>query len=119
MNSNVFCLNFVSDFYLFCLKKFSSCTESRLGSIAGVRRVALSLSIALGLVSGSNALAATTYIVTTVADTAGSCSGASCTTLRAAISAAYGSSGNTINLAGLSGTITLAAAAEEQLMRIG
>jgi CSLREA domain-containing protein len=110
VKSNVFCPKLVSDFYLFCLKKFSNCTEARLGRVASMRRVAVSLSIAVGLFSGSNALAATAYTVTTLADTTGSCSGASCTTLRAAITAANGSTGNTINFTGLSGTITLTGA---------
>jgi sugar lactone lactonase YvrE len=51
-----------------------------------------------------------TYTVTTLGDSTGSCSGGFCTTLRAAITAANDSSGNTINFSGLSGTITLTSA---------
>lgn len=72
--------------------------------------MAVGLSVAVGMIAGTNAKAATTYTVTTVADSAGSCSGASCTTLRAAITVADGSAGNTIDLTGLSGTITLTSA---------
>ena len=61
----------------------------------------------MGMFTGTKALAATSYTVTTLSDTAGSCSGSNCTTLRAAIVAANSSAGNSITFAELSGTITL------------
>ena len=115
MNSNVFCAKFVSDFYLTCLKKFSKRKESGLAWVAGMRRMAGGLSIAIGLCSGPNASAIGTPLtltVTSVADSFGSCSGTgsslNCPTLRSAIVQADTDSGSTIQFqSGLTGTIYL------------
>jgi hypothetical protein len=57
---------------------------------------------------------AATFTVTSTADGTGSCSGTTCTTLRAAVAAAYKQSGSTINLG--AGTFTLGQAAGGQLL---
>jgi predicted outer membrane repeat protein len=106
----VCCLKLIADFAISCFKKPSIRTGARLGRDIGMRSAAASLLIAVGMFAGSNALAATTYTVTTLADATGSCTGASCTTLRAAIMEANSASGNTINFTGLSGIITLTSA---------
>jgi predicted outer membrane repeat protein len=105
-----FCLKFASDSYLSCLSKVSNYPESIPFRVAKMRRMVVGVSFALGLFAGTNTLSATTYTVGTLADTAGSCSGTSCTTLRAAMTAANGSSGNTIDLTGVRGIITLTGA---------
>lgn len=100
MNDNGLCLRFVVDFPIHCQRRLSNRTFSMPGRGAGTRRIAAVFLIAVGMLGGTNARAAT-Y---TVANTADSGTGS----LRAAITAANGSSGNTINLSGISGTITLA-----------
>src|SRR5579863_302483 len=110
MRTNAICLKLVTNSSISCLRELSKYLTKKPGWGAGIRRMAVGLSIAVGLFAGSNASASTTYTVTTLDDTAGLCSGASCTTLRAALSVADGSAGNTIDLTGLSGTITLTSA---------
>lgn len=105
-----YCLELVKGFLFFSISKCFYCAEPKGSWGAGLKRTALGISFALGMFAGTKALAATTYTVTTLADTAGSCSGPSCTTLRAAITAANVSAGNAINFTGLSGTITLTSA---------
>jgi predicted outer membrane repeat protein len=101
------CLKFVSDLPIARLRKLSKRAGARPARVAGIRRLAVIVSLVLGLFAGPHALAAT-LTVTSLADTTGSCSGGSCPTLRAAITQADSdSSTDLIVFTGLSGAITL------------
>jgi CSLREA domain-containing protein len=88
-----------------CFKKLPILVEA-----GRIRRTAARLLAVVSIFAGAEAWAANTYTVTTLDDTPGSCSGATCSTLRAALTAANASSGDTINFTGLKGTITLTSA---------
>ena len=110
MGSTKFCLKLVVNRATTRLKKIPALVYAVANRDRRIRRAATSFVVVVGIFASAQAWASTTYTVTTLDDTPGSCAGATCSTLRAALTAANASSGDTINFTGLKGTITLTSA---------